>query len=332
MLNSNMKTSATSRSAQRDQPYLDQIAEIQFQPIFILGDHRSGTTLLYKTLELSKCFNIARAYHIIKYEEVLYNYINKIEQQQLDELYAQFEQLGISDRKFDSIQVSPELPEEYGFILRNAGYEPYLYADSLDTFREMCRKVQFTGDCQKPILLKNPWCYPHFGYIQQVFPQARFVFIHRHPIEVINSKLKAVDTVLSSWNPYTGLISKRYRKIFRNPINRLLYRMMYSKRFNIGVNKVLKQAIESTAYFLETIGTVPEENYVSVRFEDLCEQPQATLQKIFDGLQLSPEINIDYASLIHRRPVRLLPAVEQNQRRIYETLMPYYEFHGYAKT
>ncbi|MEM6449988.1 MAG: sulfotransferase [Cyanobacteria bacterium P01_D01_bin.105] len=233
-----------------DQPYIPQLTEVDFKPIFILGDHRSGTTLLYQLLASSDCFNVFKAYHIIKYDEILHNHIHRIESVKLNELEAQFKQLGISDREFDLVQVSPELPEEYGFILRNTGHEPYVNPSNLAIFAEACQKVQFTGDADKSLLLKNPWCYPHFEYLRQTFPNARFIFIHRNPVQVINSKLKVVDTVLSRWNPYTGLISKRYHKIFKSPTNRLLYRVMYSKRFNLGLRKVLHQSMESTTYFL----------------------------------------------------------------------------------
>ncbi len=322
-------TSINIASSHLDYPYLDRLTDVKFQPIFILGDHRSGTTLLYQALASSGCFNVVKAYHIIKYEEILHNHIKQIEAQKLQELQNTFDQLGISDRVFDTIQVSAELPEEYGFILRNAGQEPYLNADSLDIFLEACGKVQFTSHPQKLLLLKNPWCYPYFKYVQQALPNAKFIFIHRNPLHVINSKLKAVDTVLSRWNPYTGLISKRYNKIFKNPVNRLLYRTMYSQQLNLGVNKLLEQSIKSTSYFLNNIDAISSKTYVSIRFEDFCNYPQATLQKIFAFLQLVPEIPTDYNSLIENRPVQLLPTVEKNQTRIHRQLAPYFDFHGY---
>ena len=322
--------SAASPMPRLDQPYLDQLLNVDFQPIFILGDHRSGTTLLYQTLASTGCFNVMKAYHIIKYDEILHNHNHHIEAQKLKELQTEFEQLGISDREFDIVQATPELPEEYGFILRNEGYDLYLNDTTLSLFFEACRKVQFTSDLGKPLLLKNPWCFPHFVYIRQILPNARFIFIHRNPIHVINSKLKVVDQVLSGWNAYTGLLSKRYNKIFKNPVYRLLYRIMYLQRFNLGVNKTLQQSLESTSYFLEHIQDLPKSSYVSIRFEDLCNQPQVTVQQIFDCLQLTPKIPINYNALIKKRPVRLLPTIAKNQQRIYATLTPYFSFHGYS--
>ena len=53
--------------------YLDRLDNVSFQPIFVLGFHRSGTSILYKVLESTKCFNIITAYHVIKYDQLLYN-------------------------------------------------------------------------------------------------------------------------------------------------------------------------------------------------------------------------------------------------------------------
>lgn len=62
-----------------DRQYLNLLENINFRPIFIMGDHRSGTTLLHKTLVATECFNFVRAYHVIKYDELLSNHVNRTE-------------------------------------------------------------------------------------------------------------------------------------------------------------------------------------------------------------------------------------------------------------
>lgn len=190
--------------------------------------------------------------------------------------------------------------------------------------------MQRISDLEKPLLLKNPWCYPYFLYIHKAIPNARFIFIHRNPVNVINSKLKLIDQVLSGWNAYTGLISKKYNKIFKNPIFRLMYRLMYFPHFNIGLNKVLQQAFDATLYFVSNINNLPEDTYISIQFEDLCEQPEVTLKEIFNFLQVTPIIPTDYQSLINKRPTTLIPAVAKNQKRITKRLAPYFKLQNYA--
>ena len=91
------------------------LTDVSLQPIFIMGDHRSGTTLLYQLLDTCDCFNVVRAYHLIGYDSVLANYVNGQQQVALQRLDEQFRNIGAKDRIFDGVEVSPLLPEEYGF-------------------------------------------------------------------------------------------------------------------------------------------------------------------------------------------------------------------------
>ncbi len=105
---------------------------------------------------------------------------------------------------------------------------------------------------------------------------------------------------------------------------------MYFPRLNIGLNKVLQQSIKSTSYFIDNIEQLPETTYVSIRFEDLCTHPKATLDKIFRFLQTTPVTPIEYDSLIQKRPTRLMPTVAKNQQRIAQKLAPYFELQNYS--
>lgn len=312
-----------------DQEYLGLLDKVNFSPIFIVAEHRSGTTLLYKTLVATECFNFVKAYHIIKYNEVLFNYINKTENQAINDLGEQLKSLGLKDRVIDNVEVTPNLPEEYGFILNNAGYESYLNPENLHVFQESCQKIQFISDPNKPLLLKNPWCFPHFMYVKSVFPKAKFIFIHRHPIHVINSKLKAARSILSSTNEYTLLLSRKYREIFNNPLKTFLFRLLYSSSFDLGLRRVTKEKVRLMTYFMENIDNLSKTDYVSVTYEELCNAPKQTIFKILGFLGLDPTANLEYENLIQPRPIKLLPEVERKYQEIYQQLKPYFDYHGY---
>ena len=96
-----------------DEKYLYLLNKVDFTPIFIMGEHRSGTTLLYKILVETECFNFVKAYHIIKYKKILSNHVNDIENQAYQELDDQLKSLGINDRVIDKLKVTPDFPEEY---------------------------------------------------------------------------------------------------------------------------------------------------------------------------------------------------------------------------
>ncbi len=321
---------STNNNLVTDQPYLDSLSKIDFSPVFIMGDHRSGTTLLYKTLVGTGCFNFVRAYHIIKYDEILSNHINQTEDRAIQELEELFKSLGISDRTIDTVMATPNLPEEYGFILKNvAEGESFITPENLPVFQQLCRKIQFISEPDQPLLLKNPWDFPQFMYVKSVVPKAKFIFIHRHPIHVINSKLKAARTLLSDWNEYTALIAKYYAEIFKNPLQRNLFQLLYSKYFNLGLRRVTKQSIESTTYFLENVESLPEQDYLCLRYEDLCQAPEATINYILGFLDLEARSTLEYQKLISPRVIKLLPEVQRQYEQIHQKLQAYFAYHGY---
>ena len=313
-----------------DLPYLDLLSQVDFSPIFIMGDHRSGTTLLYKTLVETGCFNFVKAYHIIKYDEIMSNHLDRTEERTIEELEKLFASLGIGDRTIDKVMATPNLPEEYGFILKNvSGEESLITPKNLPIFQQLCRKIQFISEPDRPLLLKNPWDLPQFMYVKSVIPNAKFIFIHRHPIHVINSKLKAARTLLADWNEYTALIARWYGQIFKNPVQRNLFRLLYSKYFNLGLRRVTKQSIESTTYFLENIESLPEPDYLCVRYEDLCQTPETTIKQILEFLDLEAKSTLEYHKLISPRAIDLLPEVQQQYGHIRHKLQPYFAYHGY---
>jgi hypothetical protein len=313
-----------------DSKYLNLLDKVEFAPIFIMAEHRSGTTLLYQTLAATQCFNFIKAYHIIKYNEILSNYLNKTEHLVREELQELLNSLGVKDRVIDNVEVTPNLPEEYGFILQNFGYEPHLNPDNLHIFTELCKKIQFVSETNKPLLLKNPWCFQHFMYVKSAFPQAKFIFIHRHPLHIINSKLKAVRSTLSNKNEYTTLISRRYQKIFSNPVKRKLYQLLYSSYFDLGLRRVTKVGFTATTYFLENIDALSQTDYVSITYEELCNAPETTIFKILNFLGLEAKETLDYDSLIQPRKLKLLPEVERKYDEILELLKPYCVYHNYV--
>ena len=313
-----------------DEKYLYLLNKVDFTPIFIMGEHRSGTTLLYKTLVETECFNFVKAYHIIKYKKILSNHVNDIENQAYQELDDQLKSLGINDRVIDKLKVTPDFPEEYGFILRNlVGDDSKLTDENLSIFKELCQKVQLTSKQNRPLLLKNPWDFSQFLYVKKSLPNAKIIFIHRHPIHVINSKLKAVRSFFSNWNSYLALISQRYKKIFKNPIKLFFYRMLYSSYFDLGLHRTIKDYLTSTSYFLENIGKLPQTDYISIKYEDLCDRPEETILKVLEFLELEARKNLDYQNLIETRSTNLLPEIEKNYDLICQKLKPYLKYHNY---
>ena len=225
---------------------------------------------------------------------------------------------------------TPNLPEEYGFILKNiVGDESFITPKNLPVFQQICRKIQYSSASDKPLLLKNPWEFTQFMSVKQMMPTAKFIFIHRHPIHVMNSKLKAARVLLSEWNPYTALLATQYEEIFNNPVKRTLYQLLYSQYFDMGLRQVRKSSVESTTYFLENIASLSDEAYIGITYEGLCDAPKATIEKVLAFLNLGSSVELDYPQLISPRAIALLPEVEKRYDLIREQLQPYLAYHGY---
>ena len=319
---------ATTRP--RDAAYLPAIGDVDFDPIFILGDHRSGTTLFYKMLVASGSFNYVDFYHVTHYDEILYNHYHGREDEARAEVEEEIEAAGLRDRGFDHIEVSPDLPEEYGYLLKENPpfwYLPRLTPRTLPNMLELCRKVQAVSPPGRPLLLKNPWDFPNFVYLKRVFPHARFLFIHRHPLPVQNSKLKAMRSALARKNRYTALLARGYDRLFRRPLQLLFARFLFFSR--IGVDLLLRYAMVATDYFLDNAPRLPDDHYVSIRYEDLCQRPDTVMATVLDSLGLQPARPVDYASMVQPRPLNLLPDVARKQEQIQRRLESYLTRLGY---
>ena len=316
-----MQLSRTEHSL--DESYLPLLKDIHFTPIFILGNHRSGTTLLYKLLAATQCFNFVTAYHVIKYNEILFNHVNRRQDRAKEELRELFKSLDLNNRSFDDVAVVPDLPEEYGFILINTRYQPKLSPKNLPVFIELCKKIQFVSAPGRPLLIKNPWDYPNFIYVKSAFPEAKFIFIHRNPIHVINSQLRALRPMLAIRGAYTALLSQRYAKLFDNPAKLFVARLLFSSHFNLGVRVFTIRFVWITNYFLKNIGSLPKTDYISVRYEDLCENPETNVVRILEFLGLEQNATLSYEALIKPRPIELLEEVKRRQSSILKRLASY---------
>lgn len=310
-----------------DQRHLQVLKDVSFQPIFIIGDHRSGTTLLHRLLAETGCFNYVSAYHVIKYDEVLKNHLEGRTETAKQALMDAFSELGLKNRIIDNVPVTPDAPVEYGFLLR--ARRPLITAERLPRFVEICKKVQFVSDPAKPLILKNPWDVLNFLEIHSRFPQARFVFIHRHPLFVMNSQLQAIRSMLQSRNGFAAMIAPWYARLFNNPLQLFAVRALASPRLGLWERLVGVHAIRMARYFMRHIGAVPATGYVSIRYEDLCQQPDAAMQKILDFLRASPKARRSYQDSIEPRPPKILPEVKKRYDQIRQQLLPYLNYHGY---
>jgi len=313
-----------------DYQYLDKIENVAFNPVFIMGLQRSGTSILYKMLDATKCFNVVTAYHIIKYNELLHNHINNLEDSAKKALSELFGQQSKTTRGIDKLQINSDFPEEYGFLLFKKTRQSKLNQNNILPFMELCRKIQFISESEKTFLLKNPWDFSNFVYIKKVFPNAKFIFIHRNPVKTLNSQLKAMRTLLQKKSPYMAMLSPWYNQAFENKILLCYYRFLYSSQTPLRVTSAIRRMAKETNNFLENIDLLQKnEEYINVRYEDLCRDPRSTITSIMEFLDLHSNSNLECRDFIKPRKTVLLKELQKREQSIVKKMNKYLSYCGY---
>lgn len=250
---------------------------VEKPPIFILGHWRSGTTHLHNLLAQDDSqFAFPNTYQVINPQTFLTT----------EEVNTRrFAWLLPSKRPMDNMALGFRTPQEDEFaplltsLLSNYlgatfprhadGYEKYLtFAEVTSTEREQwkrcfewfVKKVTYKNP-GRSLLLKSP---PHTARIRlllELFPNAKFVHIHRSPETVFQSFRHYYDTAM--WHTYLQKpdLSKIDERILRG----------YQKMF---------------AAFFADRPLIPEGNFHEIGFADLERNPLKTIEEIYKNLQL----------------------------------------------
>ena len=298
-----------------DAPYLERLKSVPFNPVFVIGPHRSGTTILCRVLMETGCFNLITVYDLINRRRLLrLHYEGKTEQAR-QELARLFAAKGLEDRDIDSMKVTPDLPEEYCYALDPPARRPMLKPENVRGFLEFCRKVQAIQDSSRPLLLKNPYDTVNFLYLRWAFPHARFVFIYRNPVDIVNSQVKAVSSLLEHKNEYVAMLLERYRRTWSNPVMLKLGQWLYSEKLPFLVNSVIRHVSRNCDYILEHVGELGN-SAIGVSYPELCRHPAETARAVLAFAGLEERRQPDYAALINPREPRLVPCVARRKDAI----------------
>lgn len=325
-----------------DAQYLGECQAVPSSLVFIMGCHRSGTSMLYHLLAYSGQLDYLSAYDIVHYDELLHNRATGNEARVKAGLQAVLRTE--SNRGLDELPVGVDLPEEYRFILSrkapaivlNAGkrldslfFEPHLTPRTLDEFQTMCRKKRSLAGADRTLVLKNPAdFYFNFLSVHKMLPDAKFIFIHRHPLPMLNSYLHGFRSLLNSPSKYAALLDKGYASLFRGlQLRRKLFLRAF--RSDAICSLLATRLAESFQYYLSNISQIPSSQYASIRYEDLCADPESCLNRIGKHLQLDlvPSVPRGFVAPRH------LPLAESARRHYAATLSataPYLEHCGYS--
>ena len=310
-----------------DAQYGPLFSKLDFRPVFIVGDHRSGTTLLYQMLASTGHFHVLNAYQVIHYDEIVTHFMEGRTQTARLELEKRFAEVGVSNRVFDGVRVTPDLPEEYGFVIEDSP-RPQLTPSNRGRLVELCQKLRLIGGSDKPVLLKNPWDVLSFVFLKESFPEAKLIFLQRHPLAVVNSQLRAIRSLMEAHHDYHRLIAPWYPRLWDSRIRRHFMRQVFSSRLPLWRYIVPRHVARAANYFMANFNRIPAADAICFRYEDICSNPSDNIQAILRFLEIEPEAGVDYAGLIDKRPTNLLPEVVRFRRQILRPMQPYLDrFH-----
>lgn len=271
------------------------LAEQKVKPIFIMGLHRSGTTFLYDSV--ARAFPLAQLtlYDFFYYDRLLRNQQQGGAKQDAQRLNACFAALGIKDRNIDSVPVSAEEVEEYGYLLRRRFGSFKLNEHSAEFFEEMCRKLLTVHAGSEAVLLKNPWDTGNARWMAERFPEARFIYISREPIAVLNSMLNALLSYLEGPQHYLEMLLDRGdgRRSYR--AGYIVWLGLRGLRKLIGRRAIARLArpllartvAKQVAAYRRELAAMPGHQTVEVDYSALRENPDAVMESLAPLLAVS---------------------------------------------
>lgn len=292
--------------ANEDAELLGSLDTGPIRPVFIMGLHRSGTTFLYDTL--ARCFPFAQLtlYHLFYYRRLLYNQQHGVAEQDRQRLNAAFAAAGIADRGIDETRVEADSVEEYGFLLRQCSGSFQLLDHNATLFDQMCRKLLAVQPGSEAVLLKNPWDTGNAEAILARFPQARFIYISREPLSVLNSMLNALLSYLDGPQPYLEMLlsPEGNRRSYRLGycawrLLRLLRRVLGARTIALLHRRLLAGAlVKQLAAYRRDLAALPADRAVELDYGELVADPDAVMQR------LQPWLGVSWRETPQRQAVR----------------------------
>jgi len=251
--------------------------EIKKPPVFLLGHWRSGTTYLHNLFTVDNRYGFFSTFHaympgaFLGYEKLMKPIVAS----------------SIPDKRpMDDVKMDADLPQEEEYAL--GAFSPYSYyhgwcfpknmdfynrfvcfnnvsKDYVDDWKNvymyLFKKVTLREN-GKALVVKNPSNTGRIRLLLEMFPDAKFVHIHRNPYHVFMSMMRFMRIVIPLYciqNPpeidvIENSMMNLYGEVYRN-------------------------------YFLEK-KLVSKNNFVEVKYEDFITNPFFELKNIYNDLNL----------------------------------------------
>jgi LPS sulfotransferase NodH len=249
---------------------------VQIQPpLFILGHWRSGTTLLHELIVRDEQFAYPNLFQVSHPHTCLYRekYVEKAlanakaEKRHMDNIQLTYTSPGEDEAALCVASLRSPLIA-WSFPRREAFYDRYLtFENATEEEQQQWQQAmieffkKLTWRYGKPLALKSPTHTGKVRILLQMFPDAKFVHIHRNPYKVFQSTLGLYQEAAphSRLQHPDGVLMKT--GILRR------YQMMFNAFFNDR-------------------NLIPRGNYCEVAFEDLVKDKVGQVAKIYEQLNI----------------------------------------------
>lgn len=275
-----------------DPIFFPRLRSISIQdPIFIVGNARSGTTFFHRLL----CGDRERFAYFRMWELLFPSLIQK---KTVHFLYSTLESrfpqthrrlvdwesrqlLELKRQHYIGVATAEE--DEFLFLISFSSAMLTVFFPYLDQLEYLViferrpaatreRIMRFYRDCIKRQLLchgedltllsKNPAFVSKMRDLAGEFPDAKFVYLMRNPFETIPSLLKILKTVSDGLGIETDHAGAAQRAL-------------------------VDGCIRDYDYALEVLEELPPERFAFVQYTDLVADPKATVEKVYERLQIS---------------------------------------------
>ncbi|MEM6746933.1 MAG: sulfotransferase [Pseudomonadota bacterium] len=298
------------------------------RPVFILGHHRSGTTHLWNLLSKDPRFaspSVLQAVFpqtFLTFEKFARGGAERLAPRKRPQDNVKFsadepieEERALCSETFLSIQMGRHFPQKRDTFktllgLRDASPEERdTWKASLDRFG---RKLMIRHGAEKILLFKAPDHTAKVALIRELYPDARFIHIHRDPYTVFQSTVKMEKTTVPLY---------AYQKPDEDTLTDFIlwrYRAMYDS-------------------FFADQPDIPEGQFAEVSFTELEANPLGSLERIYQTLDLGdfetakPDIEAYAQSIAGYQKNTYTNLPDDLKARVAEAWSENFERWGYAK-
>lgn len=241
----------------------DTDAPSSFSPVFIVGAPRSGSTLFYQILanELDVVY-ISNFVHVFsswlntgfEFEK---RWLRKKKRYDLSSSYGGTFKAGWGAPSECGAFWYTHMPKDMHYLSKND-----LTAEAARYFRQSIRIPMQTY--KKPFLFKNMNAGQRIGYLKEVFPEAKFIFIQRDPLATAQSILKARNDIYGRPSAWWSIRPKEYDSLkTKDPLDQIIGQIFYIER-----------------QILEDFDGLEERDKLILSYEELCADPNQTIANV----------------------------------------------------